>query len=815
MPDVVLMSMPYACVSRRESLSPSLAVGVLKSYLRSQGIDARACHAHLAFYYEIERREDRAFIKDNFRIPVVYGYGLDMLFMSLVEGIDDEDPRMERLLRTYFTYRQSRRHYSFQDFSRLLLGLRRDLLRFTDEVVDRLDLGRDTVVAMSCIHGQMFPSMLAAQRIRDRRPECKIIFGGIDCQGATAKLIVERYSPYVDAVGIDEGELPLLRFVEAGGVPEGIPGLAYVRRASGESAAEPVILPPERPFDVSQLPCPDFSEFFAEVKGEDRNEVTVPVFGSRGCPWKRCTFCNVTVDQHFGYRYKHPLQLAEEIATYQAQSPDCFEYVMCDNDIAISEAFYADLAPIIEGKEILLSGHARADRLTRKMVESMRRCGFYGIEVGIEALSDHILDLIDKGTSVATNAKALKLLREHGIVSWSNIIPHYPKSTLADVGETLAVIEKIKHLLYGSELYLSQFTLYPRCMIWDQAAEWGISGIELEVCDFLEGYSVEKGSWYTLHKHDQDDEDTRDAWRQVEKNLAIYRDVFHPCFYRVVDGERVVVYDYRFEGQKSISRLDDLSSRVFLACLETPRTLRQVAAVVGNSEGIEMTLSRLVERDLVLLSRGRFYYSLPTKIYPAVEQFLAERVEIDADMREDPLEKLYTGQGVDGDGGRRALLVVDLQKGLLDGDEMQALPPRVRDHIDNSGDRYFAVFFSIFRNEPESLFCSQHGYQGCMGAPDTDVAETLADLVHESNVFYRAGFSAFAAPELLLALRRHRIDELDVVGIDTDVCVLATVLDAFQHRIMPTVIPALCASSSGAEAHRGAIEFIACNVREG
>lgn len=815
MPDVTLVSMPYACVSRRESLSPSLAVGVLKSYLRKQGINAQARHAHLSFLYEFERHKDWEFIKDNFRIPVVYGYGLDMLFMSLVEGLGDDDARMERLLRTYYKYRQTRRHLGFKDFSRLLLALRGDLLRFTHDVVDSLDLAHTSVVAMSCVHGQMFASVLAAQRIRALRPECKIIFGGIDCQGTTAKLILERYLPFVDAVGIDEGEIPLQRFIESGGMPDGIAGLGYVCRTHGQQRpGEIVILAPEKPVALSQLPCPDFSEFFAEVKADDQAELTVPVFGSRGCAWKKCTFCNVTVDQHFGYRSKNPGQLAEEIAMYQTQVPDSIEYVMCDNDIAISESFYAKLASHLEGKGLLLSGHARADRLTRKMVQSMRRCGFYGIEVGIEALSDHILDLIDKGTSVAINAKALKLLRENGIVSWSNIIPHYPKSTTADVAETLIMIEKMKHLLYGSDLYLSHFTLYPRCRIWDEAIDWGISGIELEVCDFLDGYSIDKGSWYTLHKHEQEHSDTAEAWRKVEEKLATYQEVFHPCFYRVVSG-RVVVYDYRFGGKRTIHRLDELSTRVFLACMDEPKTVGQVTAALGDADSVEATMNRLMEQDLLILSRGKFYYSLPTKIYPAVEQFLADRVEIDADMREDPLANLYDEARSNGDDKHRGLLVMDLQKGILACDVTQALPVRVRDHIASIGEHYCAVFFSVFKNEPESLFYTRHGYQGCVGPPDTDVADQLADLAHESNVFYRAGFSAFANPELLAALRKYRISELDVVGVDTDVCVLATVLDAFQHGIMPAVIPELCASSSGPEAHQSAIEFITRNVVQG
>ena len=59
-----------------------------------------------------------------------------------------------------------------------------------------------------------------------------------------------------------------------------------------------------------------------------------------------------------------------------------------------------------------------------------------------------------------------------------------------------------------------------------------------------------------------------------------------------------------------------------------------------------------------------------------------------------------------------------------------------------------------------------------------DMMPSLAALCPPSTIIDKTRYSAFAEPRLIEHLRRREADALIVLGSETDVCVLATVLDA-------------------------------------
>lgn len=76
------------------------------------------------------------------------------------------------------------------------------------------------------------------------------------------------------------------------------------------------------------------------------------------------------------------------------------------------------------------------------------------------------------------------------------------------------------------------------------------------------------------------------------------------------------------------------------------------------------------------------------------------------------------------------------------------------------------------------------------------LVEPLAELVPPAVVIDKAVYSAFSQPSLLQLLRERGIDSLVITGAETDVCVLATVMDAVDlgyRVVLPT--DALCSSS--------------------
>lgn len=88
-----------------------------------------------------------------------------------------------------------------------------------------------------------------------------------------------------------------------------------------------------------------------------------------------------------------------------------------------------------------------------------------------------------------------------------------------------------------------------------------------------------------------------------------------------------------------------------------------------------------------------------------------------------------------------------------------------------------------------------------------DLVEPLARLAPPEAVLDKTVYSAFASTEFEAALSRRNARSLVLTGVETDVCVLATALDAVDRGLH--VVIATDAVTSGSPAgHRAALEAI-------
>jgi nicotinamidase-related amidase len=78
-----------------------------------------------------------------------------------------------------------------------------------------------------------------------------------------------------------------------------------------------------------------------------------------------------------------------------------------------------------------------------------------------------------------------------------------------------------------------------------------------------------------------------------------------------------------------------------------------------------------------------------------------------------------------------------------------------------------------------------------------ELVPPLAALVPPAEVIDKRVYSPFSEPQLSDLLRRRKIDSLVITGAETDVCVLAAVLDAVDlgYRVV-LATDALCSSSN-------------------
>ncbi len=197
---------------------------------------------------------------------------------------------------------------------------------------------------------------------------------------------------------------------------------------------------------------PDYDEYFQrlescseELKDFVGNYLAIPVEGSRGCWWSKCTFCNLNA-QYKGYREKPVEQVVAEVEA-QVRRYRCHNIRFVDNVQRIKgfARFMTALRDLNLGLSFFME--LRAGRLEKQDYALMRDAGVKIVQIGVEAVGNRMLKKINKGVTVIDNIATVKYCQECGILPFYNVIHSYPNEDEADLEETARNIECLKSII--------------------------------------------------------------------------------------------------------------------------------------------------------------------------------------------------------------------------------------------------------------------------------------------------------------------------------------------------------------------------------
>ena len=140
----------------------------------------------------------------------------------------------------------------------------------------------------------------------------------------------------------------------------------------------------------------------------------------------------------------------------------------------------------------------------------------------------------------------------------------------------------------------------------------------------------------------------------------------------------------------------------------------------------------------------------------------------------------------------KTLLIVDLQKGFIK-EECKDLPGKIREHI--LATNYTHILFSAFINHANSNFVKLLNWTKLFGPPETDIVSDLQEFVVPHCMFTKSTYSIFKSREFNRYLENEHIQQLDVCGIESDGCVLATAYDGFDLGYEITILRELMRST--------------------
>jgi anaerobic magnesium-protoporphyrin IX monomethyl ester cyclase len=275
--------------------------------------------------------------------------------------------------------------------------------------------------------------------IRAALPDVWIVYGGVFPTYHWREILAAE--PQIDVIVRGEGEetaprlLAALEHLERGEPLEEIAGLAFRRDGAPFAAARAPLV---RDLDAHRVAWEliDFSKY--SYWGDKR---AVVVQFSRGCPH----LCNYCGQRGFWTRWRHrdPKKLAAEIAwLHRKHGVEVFNFA--DENPAAARRPWREFleALIAENINASLVGSIRADDIVRDadILHLYRKAGFERFLLGMENTDEATLDLVRKGGSTAADREAVRLLRQHGVLSMATWVVGFREETDRDFWRGLRLL---------------------------------------------------------------------------------------------------------------------------------------------------------------------------------------------------------------------------------------------------------------------------------------------------------------------------------------------------------------------------------------
>ncbi|MGA1840820.1 MAG: RiPP maturation radical SAM C-methyltransferase [bacterium] len=414
---LLLVSMPFS-----EAYLPSIQLGTLYGYLKNKEIPVDVYHAYLKFA-DILGPEWYHIICNFMPDEIFYPYFL----------FPENFKRHRKEIEGYF----KRIIMNFPVMQPISLQTVLDRLSsFNEGLLKKIDFSKYSLIGFSVTFDQLKASLYLAGKIKQRYPNIPIVFGGAYCTEDLGISLLKTFSE-IDFIVSGEGEeilTTLFLNLDKGGFDK-IKGLGW--RDNGTVKLNG----PSKTLSLDDLPIPEYEDYFktleecsSYMREYIKNHLVIPIEGSRGCWWNKCTFCSLN-SQFICYREKSVDRIIEEVKDqvnrYQCNSIRFFDNIQRVKNFSKLMSGLKDLNMDLD---IILE--IRAGHLNKEDYRLMRDAGVNIVRIGIEAFGNRMLKKMNKGVTTIENIAALKYCQEFGILALYNIIINYPNEDLPDLQET-------------------------------------------------------------------------------------------------------------------------------------------------------------------------------------------------------------------------------------------------------------------------------------------------------------------------------------------------------------------------------------------
>jgi hypothetical protein len=311
----------------------------------------------------------------------------------------------------------------------------------------------DLVLISVPFPGNLYAAFRCGQWIKKHCPGVKIAMGGGFANTELRSLSEPRVFEFFDFITLDDGEAPVEHLIEhvAGKRP-----LELLKRAFAlvNGKVEYFNLSLSKDYKQADTGTPDYSDLLLNdyisvleivnpmhrMWSDGRwNKLTM----AHGCYWGKCTFCDISLDYIKVYEPLTAQLLCDRMAEMiEKTGQNGFHFV----DEAAPPALMRALALEIIRRKMVVSWwtNIRFEKsFSRDLCVLLQASGCIAISGGLEVASDRLLDLIQKGVTVAQVAQVTRNFTEAGIMVHAYLMYGFPTQTAQETIDSLEMVRQM------------------------------------------------------------------------------------------------------------------------------------------------------------------------------------------------------------------------------------------------------------------------------------------------------------------------------------------------------------------------------------
>jgi radical SAM superfamily enzyme YgiQ (UPF0313 family) len=312
---------------------------------------------------------------------------------------------------------------------------------------------RPTVVLVSVpFPGAVYAAFRIAQAIKAQDPAIVTVLGGGFVNTELRDLSEPRVFEHFDYVTLDAGERPLLALLDHLQGRRSRQRLVRTFLRHDGQVRYVNFVEPDLPFDEvgtptwDGLPLDRYLSLLDMLNPMHRlwsdgrwNKLTV----AHGCYWKKCSFCDVSLDYISRYDAASAETLVNRVEAIVAETGETgFHFV---DEAAPPKALKA-LADELQKRRLEISwwGNIRFEKsFTPALCQQLADSGCIAISGGLEVASDRLLALMKKGVSVDQVARVTRAFSDAGILVHAYLMYGFPTQTVQDTVDALEYVRQL------------------------------------------------------------------------------------------------------------------------------------------------------------------------------------------------------------------------------------------------------------------------------------------------------------------------------------------------------------------------------------